>query len=83
MFFIVVFPVMFIIMFTETSSPGIISETLADMQYAYPADENDITRATIHWQSLIISLNNRYNNIPNMVTEQGQRLIIQKQKSAI
>lgn len=73
MFFIVVFPVMFIIMFTETSSPGIISETLADMQYAYPADENDITRATIHWQSLIISLNNRYKNIPNMVTEQGQR----------
>lgn len=71
-FMLIAVPILFITIFTSSSSSGLIYDAFADIQYAYPADENDITRATIHWQSLIISLNNRYNNIPNMVTEQGQ-----------
>lgn len=71
-FLAVMIPSMFLMLFLETSSSGVITDTLEDIQYAYPADENDITRATIHWQTLAISLNNRFAAVPNIVQEQGQ-----------
>lgn len=64
--FAAIMPLMMSAIFSGTSG---MSEVLADYQYAYPADENDITRATVHWQSLIIGLNNRFRDVPNMVTE--------------
>lgn len=70
-FLAVMIPSMFLLLFLESSS-GIVSDTLNDIQYAYPADENDITRATIHWQTLAISLNNRFAAVPDLVQEQGQ-----------
>ncbi len=63
--FISVMTTMIGYLFTNSSS---FSDIMADYQYAYPADENDITRATVHWQSLIVGLNSRFDNVPNIVT---------------
>lgn len=59
--------ILFLMIFTS-SSGDFVQDYLIDVIAAYPADENDITRVNLHWQSLIVSLKEQHKKVPETVT---------------
>lgn len=66
---ILIFLLLFFMIFQSTSSSGILNNIMNEVAAAYPADENDITRVNLHWQSLIVSMKEQHKKIPETVTE--------------
>lgn len=66
---ILIFLLLFFMIFQSTSSSGIFNNLMNEVAAAYPADENDITRVNLHWQSLIVSLKEQHKKVPETVTE--------------
>ncbi len=53
-------PIILFLMIFTSSSGNFVQDYLIDVIAAYPADENDITRVNLHWQSLIVSLKEQH-----------------------
>ena len=67
--FVVIEPIVLFTTFFASSNGNFVQDYLIDVIAAYPADENDITRVNIHWQSLIVSLKEQHKKVPETVTE--------------
>jgi murein DD-endopeptidase MepM/ murein hydrolase activator NlpD len=61
-------PIILFLMIFTSSSGNFVQDYLIDVIAAYPADENDITRVNLHWQSLIVSLKEQHKKVPETVT---------------
>ena len=61
-------PLILFLMIFASSSGNFVQDYLIDVIAAYPADENDITRVNLHWQSLIVSLKEQHKKVPETVT---------------
>ncbi len=59
--------ILFLMIFTS-SSGDFVQDYLIDVIAAHPADENDITRVNLHWQSLIVSLKEQHKKVLETVT---------------
>lgn len=66
--FVVIEPIVLFTTFFASSSGNFVQDYLIDVIAAYPADENDITRVNLHWQSLIVSLKEQHKKVPETVT---------------
>ena len=62
-------PLILFLMIFSSNSGNFVEDYLIDVFAAYPADENDITRVNLHWQSLIVSMKEQHKKIPETVTE--------------
>ena len=61
-------PIILFLMIFTSSSGNFVQDYLIDVIAVYPADENDITRVNLHWQSLIVSLKEQHKKVPETVT---------------
>lgn len=55
--------------FCFSSSANFMDGVMGDVYATYPADENDITRVNLHWQTLTQALKEKHRKLPDEITD--------------
>ena len=65
----IIAPLVLLMSFCFSSSANFMDGVMGDVYATYPADENDITRVNLHWQTLTQALKEKHRKLPDEITD--------------